>query len=74
MGNARRRRLLTFGAVLLVFGASLRAVSIAFFGGYIPGFEYGGIHTHSPMGTYQGYFSVNCVGIYYWVQGVPVCA
>lgn len=73
MKSGRKPRLLALGTILLVLGASLGVISVAFFEGFIPGFEYGGIYTHSPTATYQGYFSVNYVGIYHYIQAMPVC-
>jgi len=73
MKSGRKPRLLALGTILLVLGASLGIVSIAFFGGFIPGFEYGDVYTHSPTATYQGYFSVDYVGIYHSAQEIPVC-
>jgi hypothetical protein len=73
MKSGRKPRLLALGTILLVLAASLGVISIAFFGGFIPGVEYGGMYTHSPTATYQGSFSVNYVGIYHYVQAVPVC-
>jgi hypothetical protein len=73
MGSARRRKLLTLGAVLLVLGASFGVVSAAFFAALIPGFESGGVYMHSATATYSGHFSINYVGVYHYVGAVPVC-
>jgi hypothetical protein len=73
MKESNRPRTLRLITVFLVLGASLGLVSAAIFGGIVPGFEPGGIHTHSPTVTYQGYFSVNYQGVYHFVQAVPVC-
>jgi hypothetical protein len=71
-GN-RKRNLLTLGTVLLVVVMCLAVISAAFFGGIIPGFTFGGVYTHSPTATYSGYFSIEYVGVYHYVQAMPVC-
>ena len=73
MKDNKENRPLNLGTVLLVVAMSLVAISAAFFGGIIPGFEYGGVYTHSPTATYSGQFSINYVGVYHYVQAVPVC-
>jgi hypothetical protein len=73
MGKNKKPRLLTLGTILLVLAALVGAFSAAFFAGLIPGFEFGAVYTHSPTATYSGYFSINYVGVYHYVQAVPVC-
>lgn len=73
MKTNRKRKLLNLGTLLLVVAMSLALISAAFFEGIIPGFEYGGVYTHSPTATYSGHFSINYVGVYHYVQAVPVC-
>jgi hypothetical protein len=71
--SGRKPRLLTLGTVLLVLATSIGIFSTALFGGIIPGFRYGGVYTHSPTATYSGYFSINYVGVYHYVQATPIC-
>ena len=71
--NKKKPRLLTLGTVILVMGASFGIISAAIFGGIVPGFEYGGVYTHSPTATYQGYLSINYLGVYHYVHAVPIC-
>lgn len=66
-------RVLSLGAALLIFAACFGLMLTALFGGFIPGFEYGGVYTHSPTATYQGYMSINFLGIYHYVRAVPNC-
>ena len=73
MKRNRKRHLLTLGTVLLIVVISLAVISAAFFGGIIPGFEFGGVYTHSPTATYSGYFSISYVGVYHYVRATPVC-
>jgi len=73
MKSNRKPNLLTLGTVLLVVVTLLAVISAAFFGGIIPGFEYGGVYTHSPTATYSGYFSISYVGVYHYVQATPIC-
>jgi hypothetical protein len=50
-------------------------VSAATYDGNLPGFEHfhGGAYWHSPIKTYQGYFSVAYRGIYRHVTETPLC-
>jgi len=73
MESSRKPRLLTLGTILLVLSASVGLTSAAIFAGFTPGLKYGGIYTHSPTATYQGYFSINFVGVYHYVHAVPTC-
>jgi hypothetical protein len=68
-----KRRFHALATFLLVIAACFGVISAAFYGGLIPGFEFGGVYTHSPTATYSGYFSINYVGAYHYVQAVPVC-
>ena len=70
--NKKRTRL-NFVTVLLVIGASLGLMSAAITAGIVPGFEMGGVHSHSPTATYQGYFSVGYTGVYHFVHAEPLC-
>ncbi len=73
MKPSGKPRVLSIGAALLIFAACFGLMLTALFGGFIPGFEYGGVYTHSPTATYQGYLSINYLGIYHHVQAVPNC-
>jgi len=73
MNDHRARNYFTLGTVLLVVVMSLALISAAIFGGIMPGFEFGGVYTHSPTATYSGNLLINYVGVYHYVEAVPVC-
>ena len=73
MKKNRESKLRILGTVLLVVVMAIAVISAGIFGGIIPGFEFGGLYTHSPTVTYSGYFSINYVGFYHYVQAEPVC-